>query len=151
MSLWHWNKSIHLKMMILFQRYTFSCLTISFKDYYLAYFMCIGHRTWILVHLSNSLKPIVRPSVCSSVRQSHFWARRALALRRKLKEAPRRKAELSSKFDNPCQMQFLKLQLIKYLCFGIFVWLVNSSEFTSHQTLIGKLSGIKWLHIWVKM
>ena len=30
--------------------------------------------------LSNSLKPAVHPFVCPSVRQSHFWARSALAL-----------------------------------------------------------------------
>ena len=40
---------------------------------------------------SNSLKLVVRPSV----RQSHFWAQRVLALRRSQKEAPRRGAELS--------------------------------------------------------
>ena len=28
--------------------------------------------------LSNSHKPVVRPSVCPSVRQIHLWARRAL-------------------------------------------------------------------------
>ena len=43
-----------------------------------------------------SVRPYIRSSVRPAGRQSHFWARRALVLRRCQKEAPRRGAGLSS-------------------------------------------------------
>ena len=56
--------------------------------------------------ISNSLKPVVHPSVCStvssSVRQNHLWAQRAL----QPSAVPSRGAELSS---------YIYYTIIKYL------------------------------------
>ena len=86
----------------------YSQLVVLYDIYLLCVYKLFGGRAFLAHHYYNlfsrrsyltHLNPLsVRPSVL----QNHIWARRALALRRSQKEAPRRGAELSSCLHLPC-------------------------------------------------